>query len=127
MAKYIITQNSKKVVTIFSFLSFFGKGLFYTKKKAMIFIAAIIVATTSLAILTASIIFNRDSAFNEENKQYVLKTHGDFLALYYGGKITEVYEDIVVNSLPVLDREKFLSGVIVEDITKLDEILQDFE
>ncbi len=71
-------------------------------------------------------ISNRDDNVTD-SKEYVLKSHGDFLALYYDDKIMEVYEDIVISALPPIDREKFLSGIIVEDITKLEDFLEDFE
>ncbi len=59
--------------------------------------------------------------------QYTLKAYGDFLALYKGEKVEEIYEEIVISSLPSLDREKFINGVTVTDFEKLDEILEDFE
>ena len=106
---------------------FFGKGLFFTKKRAVILIVAVIVAAAALgALITKSLLddkFDNDGAYN----QYTLKAYGDFLALYKGEKLEEIYEEIVITSLPALDREKFLNGVTVSDIERLDEILEDFE
>lgn len=105
---------------------FLEKECFFTKKRAVILIVAVIFAATALgALITKGLIDNK--FVNEAAKRYTLKTYGDFLALYNGEKLEEIYEEIVISSLPPLDREKFLNGVTVTDIEKLDEILEDFE
>ena len=106
---------------------FFGKGLFFTKKRAVILIVAVIAVAISLGTLITKNLL--DDKFDNDNapKQYTLKAYGDFLALYKGEKLEEIYEEIVITSLPLLDREKFLTGVTVTDIEKLEEILEDFE
>lgn len=126
MARYIITQNFQKVVTIFSFFVFL-KGMTVTKYKKRLFITVIIATIASLITMILVFSFNDFSASGEENRQYVLKSHGDYLALYYGDDIVEVYDNIVISSLPVFDREQFLSGVKINNIEDINEILEDFE
>lgn len=87
----------------------------------------IVVVLFSLITMLFVFLSNNFHAAGEENKEYVLKSRGDFLALYYGEEIIEIYDNIVISSLPVFDREQFLRGIRVKDIKDIPEILEDFE
>lgn len=98
-----------------------------TKTKKQVFFIAILLSLIVLSLLVfMAFAFKGDDRIYD-NKEYVLKSHGDFLALYYGDKIVEVYDEIVVSSLPVYDQEQFISGIKIKNLEQLDEILEDFE
>ena len=58
---------------------------------------------------------------------YILKTYKNSVALYCNGEPIKIYKDIVVNTLPQVDVLKFNQGIIIEDMQKIDEILQDYD
>ncbi len=118
---------AKSSYNFFIFYNFLKKGLFYTKKRGVIITIAVIFAVVALSAIITKTLLDEKFDNNGTANEYTLKAYGDFLALYEGEKLEEIYEEIVISSLPALDREKFINGVTVKDIEKLDEILEDFE
>ena len=64
---------------------------------------------------------------NSSTDALMLKTHKNTVALYRNGQIVKIYDQIVLNTLPHVDKLKFNQGIPIEDIQKIDEILQDYD
>lgn len=64
---------------------------------------------------------------NSSTDALMLKTHNNTVALYRNGQIVKIYDQIVLNTLPHVDKLKFNQGIPIEDIRKIDEILQDYD
>lgn len=63
---------------------------------------------------------------NEPNI-YKLMAYENNVALYRNEELILVYDEIVLNSLPEYDQESFKKGIIVSEINKIDEIIEDYE
>lgn len=57
----------------------------------------------------------------------MLKTHKNTVALYRNGQLVQIYDQIVLSTLPQVDKLKFNEGILIDDIRKIDEILQDYD
>ena len=64
---------------------------------------------------------------NSSTDALMLKTHKNTVALYRNGQLVKIYDQIVLNTLPHVDKLKFNQGIPIEDIHKIDEILQDYD
>ncbi len=58
---------------------------------------------------------------------YTLKAYKNTVALYNGEEIIDVYDNIVLNTLPNNDVSKFKSGISVASPSQAEIYLQDFE
>lgn len=95
------------------------------KKRVYILI---ILTILSLSVTIFSI-FVINSNKNKTNLApvYRLKAYENNVALYKDEEIITVYEEIVLNSLPKYDQETFKNGIIVSEIEKINELLEDYE
>lgn len=90
----------------------------------------ILIITISVSVLT--LFLSCYSALAKEknknyNPEYRLMAYENTIALYKNEELIEIYDEIVLNSLPIYDREAFKKGIIISDISTIDEILQDYE
>ncbi len=95
------------------------------KKRLIILLCVVLFSITALC-LSCFVTLAKGEKFNE-SPVYKLAAYDNNIALYKNDDIITVYDEIVLNSLPPYDREAFKKGIIIEDISKLDQILQDYE
>ena len=93
----------------------------YSYKKTA---AAVIIITLLLSSLLI-IISYRSS--NKPVTSYVLKSDNGTVALYNGEKLVEVYDGIVVDSLPYEDRIRLDKGITVDGIEDAQSIIEDYD
>ena len=58
---------------------------------------------------------------------YVLKEYNGTVALYKDGKITTVFDEIVLTSLPHSDRKRFADGIKVKDEEEAIKVIEDYD
>ena len=58
---------------------------------------------------------------------YVLKSYKNCLALYKNDEIFEIYDDIVLNTLPVGDVIVLNKGIVIENLSDVSNILEDYD
>lgn len=95
----------------------------FSTRFSVSFIAASTVLITVLMCLGIS--FKEQT--NEVKATFVLKSHNNAVALYQNDQVVKIYDQIVLNTLPGIDILKFNQGIPIEDIGKIDEILQDYD
>ena len=95
----------------------------FSTRFAISFIAISAIIITILMCLGISF----KSETNTAQDTFLLKTYKNSVALYCNGEPIKIYKDIVVNPLPQVDVLKFNQGIIIEDMQKIDEILQDYD
>lgn len=78
----------------------------------------------TLSFIIAAIIFV--FCYKKSKEPYYLKSFENNVALYKGNRIVEIYDDININILTDYDRFLLRNGIIVENIEKVDEILEDY-
>ena len=61
-----------------------------------------------------------------QNSGYTLKAYKNTVALYSGDKIVNVYNDIVLNTLPKKDIQIFTEGIVVASELQAESYLEDF-
>lgn len=76
-------------------------------------------------ILTAFLLMSTTKTKNKN--EIVLKSYNNTVALYENGIKKEIYEQIVLNSLPPKDVEDLKKGIIISDEEELLRILEDFD
>lgn len=76
-------------------------------------------------ILTAFLLIS--SSKPQEKSKIVLKSYKNTIALYENGIKKEIYEQIVLNSLPPKDVEDLKKGIIISSKDELLRILEDFD
>ena len=62
-----------------------------------------------------------------DNNSYTLKAYKNTVALYDGEEIIQIYNHIVLNTLPQKDIKNFKSGITVGSIDDADRYLTDFD
>lgn len=62
-----------------------------------------------------------------EKKEVVLKSYNNTVALYENGVKKEVFDEIVLNSLPLKDIHDLQKGIIIHSDDELLRILEDFD
>ena len=61
------------------------------------------------------------------NSNYSLKAYKNTVALYNGDKIIEIYNNIVLNTLPEKDILAFKNGIDVSTPSQAETLLEDYE
>ncbi len=76
-------------------------------------------------ILTAFLLMSTTQ--QKTSNEFVLKSYKNTVALYENGVKKEIYEEIVLNSLPSKDIADLNKGIIIADKDELLRILEDFD
>ncbi len=58
---------------------------------------------------------------------YTLKAYKNTIALYSGDEIIDIYDNIVLNTLPKNDIQNFSNGISFSTITQAEIYLEDFD
>lgn len=62
-----------------------------------------------------------------ENEPFTLKAYNNTVALYKGEEILEVYDGIVLNNLPVTDRDALNKGINFENRTEAETSVENYD
>jgi len=94
------------------------------KKRAYILFAFLFISV--ITIMTAiCIVISKNSV--KVTPVYRLLAYENNVALYKNDELITIYDEIVLNSLTKYDQESFKKGIIVSEINKIDEIIEDYE
>ncbi len=69
----------------------------------------------------------KQSEKREASNNYILKSYKNCIALYKNGELLEVYNDIVLNTLPSKDIQSFNKGIRVNSKEEINKILEDYD
>lgn len=93
-------------------------------KRTVFFLLSCIAVLT--LTLTAVIIF-KASPKKTDADNYCLKSYKNTVALYNGEEIIQIYNNIVLNTLPEQDVINFNNGIAVATPAQAEIILEDFD
>ena len=62
-----------------------------------------------------------------EQNHYLLIEENDAVNLYYGDVLVKTYKDIIVDALPITDRDNIKSGIILKNYDDVLSIIEDFD
>ncbi len=93
--------------------------------KRIVFLLSLCIAVLVLTI-TAINNFNAPQQ-KVEDDTYYLKSYKNTVALYNGEEIVEIYNNIVLNTLPEQDIISFNNGIAVATPAQAEIILEDFD
>lgn len=89
------------------------------------------ILTISLVILTAVavvLLILTGLRFDRmKNEPYTLKSYNNTVALYKGEEILEVYDGIVLNNLPITDRDALNKGIDFENRTEAETSVENYD
>lgn len=95
-------------------------------KYFKILYAALCIVIIILLILTVAANKEQtDEKYNE--KVYVVKSYKNTVALYIDDDIAEVYDNIVLNSLPQSDQNKLNKGICVKDENEAIRLIENYD
>ncbi len=63
----------------------------------------------------------------EKNVEYTLKSYKNTIALYSGDDIVEIYNNIVLNTLPEADIQSFNKGVSISSPAQAEIFLENYD
>lgn len=63
----------------------------------------------------------------QKDNSYTLKAYRNTVALYNGDNVIEIYDGVVLNSLPAADIYNFSNGIEFESRDKAEKYLEDFD
>ena len=84
-------------------------------------------------LFTAVLIFpfvtkqNIDTPDTQSDSALYLKSYQNTVALYEGDTVKEIFSDVVLNALPIKDRNSLNSGILIESEEQLYSLLEDFD
>ena len=70
---------------------------------------------------------NKTLAIPPEQNHYLLIEENDAVNLYYGDVLVKTYKDIIVDALPITDRDNIKSGIILKNYDDVLSIIEDFD
>lgn len=70
---------------------------------------------------------NKTLATPPEQNHYLLIEENDAVNLYYGDVLVKTYKDIIVDALPITDRDNIKSGIILKNYDDVLSIIEDFD
>ncbi len=82
-----------------------------------------------ILLLTAAFLIFLHSLNNSKtvDNNYTLKAYKNTVALYNGEEIINIYDGIVLNTLPQKDIQNFKSGIVVSSPEQATVYLEDFD
>ena len=93
-----------------------------------VFIKKILFPTLIFALTFILIAFYiKNYTQKPKDNKYILKSYKNTVALYNDHKIIEIYDSIVLNTLPQSDIKKFNDGITVSSPLQAEEFLDNFE
>lgn len=87
-----------------------------------------ILSVSILVIMaTLTLIFKKPNTLKAEEDIYTLKSYKNTVALYKNDEILEIYSDIVLNTLPETDIFLLSKGIVIENYSEINRILEDYD
>lgn len=82
---------------------------------------------TFIAVFLLILYFINDYQNTRTSVNYVLKSYKNTVALYNGEEIVQIYNNIVLNTLPEKDIINFNNGISVTTPAQAEVILEDYD
>ena len=92
--------------------------------KNKLLILAIVICITLIVVITSILVV---SASKNQDNRLILKIYEDEVCLMKGDKVITEYDDIVIDVLPIYDRNRLYEGIIIENEEQLMSILEDYD
>ena len=93
-----------------------------------IFIKKFLFPTLFFALTFILIAFyTKNNAQKPKDKKYIIKSYKNTIALYNNDEIVEIYDSIVLNTLPQNDIKKFNDGITVSTQAQAEKYLENFD
>lgn len=96
------------------------------KNKNIIILAFVFILCAIAAVFAFYSLADESTDTSGDNSLY-LKAYENTVALYKNEKIEEIYEDIVLNALPIKDQNMLKQGILINNDEELLELLEDFD
>ncbi len=68
-----------------------------------------------------------DEGYTANKHSYILRTVNGTVGLYDNNELIKIYENIVVSTLPLIDRDNLNTGIKLNDLEELRKIIEDFD
>lgn len=94
-------------------------------KKRLIIMLSLISLSIITVITAVFVTLNKNT--NKLTQEYRLIAYENNIALFKNDELIKIFDEVVLNSLPKYDQESFKKGIIVSEINKIDEIIEDYE
>ena len=88
---------------------------------------SIIIIAVTLIFIIAVIAFGLSMKSDTANTSYTLKAYKNTVALYQNDNLIKTYDDIVLNTLPLSDIDRFKSGITVSSENDAIKIIEDYD
>ncbi len=88
---------------------------------------SIIIIAVTLIFIIAVVVFGLSMNSRTKDTSYTLKSYKNTIALYKDESIVKTYDDIVLNTLPMADINRFKSGISVSSEEDAVRILEDYD
>ncbi len=88
---------------------------------------SIIIIAVTLIFIIAVVVFGLGMNSDTKDVSYTLKSYKNTIALYKDENLVKTYDDIVLNTLPMADINRFKSGITVSSEEDAVRILEDYD
>ena len=88
---------------------------------------SIIIIAVTLIFVIAVVVFGLNMKSATANTSYTLKAYRNTVALYQNDNLIKTYDDIVLNTLPISDINRFKSGITVSSENDAIRIIEDYD
>lgn len=90
-------------------------------------ILSLFLSLAVIMILIITVNFFKSQNKKSDGSNYSLKAYKNTVALYNGDEIIEIYNNIVLNTLPEKDIIAFKNGIDVSTPSQAETLLEDYE
>ncbi|MCQ2440286.1 MAG: hypothetical protein MJ076_00120 [Clostridia bacterium] len=88
---------------------------------------SILIIAVTLIFVIAVVVFGLSMKSGTANTSYTLKAYRNTVALYQNDNLIKTYDDIVLNTLPISDINRFKSGITVSSENDAIRIIEDYD
>ena len=88
-----------------------------------------IISVSVLGIMALITLFTKKPEVNETitKDTYTLRSYRNSVALYKNEELLQIYDDIVLNTLPESDIYQLSKGIVIENLAQISSILEDYD
>lgn len=99
-----------------------GDTMRFSYKNAAI---AVIIFTLTLTTILILIAYRNESENNISS--YTLKEYNGAVALFKGDEVINVYDGVILSTLPRSDRQMFTNGITIKSPDEAQNIIEDYD
>lgn len=88
---------------------------------------AVISVLAAICLITGAIIIGLLFRNQPQQDKYVLASYRNTVALFKNGEVVEVYNDVVLSSLPKCDQDMFSKGIEIKNTDEVSSLLEDYD